>query len=451
MKPSNTADAQQSHVHPVDAWLPPGRNLLLAFQHLLVMYAAAVSIPIVVGNAIGLDREQIVMLISADLFACGIATLIQTVGFWKFGVRLPLIQGCSFVAVAPMILIGKEHGGMPAVYGATIAAGIFCMLMAPLFGKIRRFFPPVVMGTTILVIGLSLLPIGVRWAAGGSPKAPDFGSVSNLTLAAISLMSVLLIYGFGRGLVRNTAVLMGLLIGTAVALLMGKADFSKVADENWFAFVTPLAFGMPVFDPVSIILMCVAMMVIITEVTADFFAVGEMVGKEIDDEKIANGLRADGLSTVIGGVLNTFPYCAYNANVGLVAMSGVKSRWVVATTGVLLLILGLFPKLAGVFASMPLPVLGGAAIVMFAMIATTGLRILSKVDLNNGNNTLIIAASLGMGMVTVAAPSFYDQLGSTAKMFLHSGITTGCITAIVLNALLNRKQREAVARPVPVV
>lgn len=439
-----------SQVHPVDAWLPPGRNLLLALQHLLVMYAAAISIPIIIGNAIGLRHDQIVMLISADLFGCGIATLIQTVGFWKFGIRLPLIQGCSFVAVAPMILIGKEHG-MPAVYGATIAAGIFCMLLAPLFGKIKRFFPPVVMGTTILIIGLSLMPIGVRWAAGGSPKAADFGSTINLTLAAISLLSVLLIYGFGRGLLRNTAVLMGLVIGTFAAMVMGRADFSKVANENWFGVVTPLAFGMPVFDPVSIVLMSFAMIVIITEVTADFFAVGEMVGKDIDDAQIANGLRADGLSTVIGGVLNTFPYCAYNANVGLVAMSGVRSRWVVATTGVLLLLLGMFPKMAAVFASMPLSVLGGAAIVMFAMIATTGLRILAKVDLKDGNNTLIIAASLGMGMITVAVPGFYEQLGSTAKLFLHSGITTGCVTAILLNAMLNRNKRNAVAQPLPVV
>lgn len=438
-------------VPPVDAWLPPSRTLLLALQHLLVMYAAAVSIPIVVGNAIGLQREQIVTLISADLFACGIATLIQTVGFWKFGIRLPLIQGCSFVAVTPMILIGKEHGGMPAVYGATIAAGLFCMLVAPLFGKIRRYFPPVVMGTTILIIGLSLLPIGVRWAAGGAPKASDYGAPANLALAALTLASVLLIYGYGRGMLRNTAVLLGLLIGTGAALLMGKADFSKVADESWFGVVTPLAFGLPVFDPVSILLMCVAMMVIITEVTADFFAVGEMVGKEIDDRQIANGLRADGLSTVIGGVLNTFPYCAYNANVGLVAISGVKSRWVVATTGVLLILLGMFPKLAGVFASMPLAVLGGASIVMFAMIATTGLRILAKVDLNNGNNTLIIAASIGVGMITVAVPGFYEQMAPTAKLFLHSGITTGCLTAIVLNALFNREQGSTASQAVPVV
>jgi len=437
-------------VHPVDAWLPPGKNLLLALQHLLVMYAAAVSIPIVVGNAIGLRHDQIVMLISADLFACGIATLIQTVGFWKFGVRLPLIQGCSFVAVTPMILIGKEHG-MPAVYGATIAAGIFCILVAPLFGKIKRFFPPVVMGTTILLIGLSLMPVGVRWAAGGMPKAPDYGSVENLTLAAISLGSVLLIYGFGRGLLRNTAVLMGLLVGTGAAALMGRTDFSKVATESWFGVVTPFAFGMPVFDPLSIVLMCVAMMVIITEVTADFFAVGEMVGKEIKDQDIANGLRADGLSTVLGGALNTFPYCAYNANVGLVAMSGVRSRWVVATAGVLLLVLGMFPKLAAVFASMPLAVLGGAAIMMFAMIATTGIRILSKVDLKNGNNTLVIAASLGVGMITVAVPGFYEKLDGTAKLFLHSGITSGCLTAIVLNALFNRREADPVAHPAPVM
>lgn len=433
---------QSQAVHPVDAWLPPGENMLLAMQHLLVMYAAAISIPIVIGNAIGLSHDQLVMLINADLFACGIATLIQSVGFWKFGIRLPLIQGCSFVAVTPMILIGKEHG-MPAVYGATIAAGIFCLLIAPFFGKLRRFFPPVVMGTTILLIGLSLLPVAVRWAAGGSPKSPEFGSTGNLFLAAVSLGVVLLAYIFGRGLLRNAAVLIGLLTGTAVAMALGRADLSKVAEESWFGIITPLAFGFPIFDPLSILLMCVAMMVIITEVTADFFAVGEMVGKEIGDKDIADGLRADGLSTVIGGFLNTFPYCAYNANVGLVAMSGVRSRWVVATTGVMLLALGLVPKIAAVFASMPLAVLGGASIIMFSMIATTGLRILSKVDLKNGSNTVIIATSLGVGLVTVAVPEFYSKVEGTVKIFLHSGITTGCLTAIVLNAVLNRRNQTA--------
>ncbi|SCU73972.1 Uric acid transporter UacT [Cupriavidus necator] len=433
---------QTDRVHPVDAWLPPGKNLVLALQHLLVMYAAAVSIPIVVGNAIGLSHDQLVMLINADLFACGIATLIQSVGFWKFGIRLPLIQGCSFVAVTPMILIGKEHG-MPAVYGATIAAGIFCMLVAPFFGRVRRFFPPVVMGTTILLIGLSLLPVAVRWSAGGSPKSPDFGSPVNLMLAGVSLVTVLLVFGLGRGLLRNAAVLVGLLTGTVLAIAIGKADFSSLGNEPWLAVIRPLAFGMPVFDPISIVLMCVAMLVILTEVTADFFAVGEMVDKEIDDKAIARGLRADGLSTVIGGLLNTFPYCAYNANVGLVAMSGVRSRWVVATTGVLLLGLGLFPKLAALFASMPLAVLGGAGLVMFSMIATTGLRILAKVDLANGNNTIIIAASLGIGLITVAVPGFYEQVDGTLRIFLHSGITTGCLTAIVLNALFNRKSRNS--------
>jgi xanthine permease len=423
-------------VHPVDEVLPLGRLMVLGFQHVLAMYAGAVAVPLILADAIGLSEEELVYLINADLFTCGVATLIQTVGFWKVGFRLPIIQGVTFAAVTPMILIGQS-GGLTAIYGSVIVAGIVTFLVSPYFSRLLRFFPPVVTGSIITVIGVSLLPVAVNWAGGGDPSAGSFGSPGNIALAFAVLLIILIIYRFFSGFTSRIAVLLGLILGTIIAAIVGVADFGGVGEAAAFGITTPFFFGVPTFQFAAILSMILVMLVTMVETTGNAVAVGEIVGKPIREDDLAAGLRADGLSTALGGVLNAFPYTAYAQNVGLVRLTGVKSRWVVAAAGVFLILLGLFPKLAAVVAAIPLPVLGGAGFALFGTVAATGIRTLSRVDFERNANVIIVAVTLALGMIPVASPDFYSGFPPGVQIVLNSGITAGSIAAIVLNVAFN--------------
>lgn len=424
------------NIHPVDQLLKPAPLLLYGFQHVLAMYAGAVAVPLILATALKLPREQLVYLINADLFTCGIATLLQTIGFWKIGSRLPIIQGVTFAAVTPMVLIGQEHG-LRAIYGSIIVAGVVTFCVSSLFSRLLRFFPPVVTGSIITVIGISLLPVAVTWAAGGTGSL-TFGSLRNIGLAFVVLLLVLVIYRGFTGFVSNIAVLLGLLIGLCFGWLIGMVDFSPVASAHWLDVTTPFAFGWPAFNVSSIIAMCLVMLVVMTETTGDFIAVSEIVGQPMTQEQLTRGLRADGLSTALGGILNAFPYTAYAQNVGLVSLTGIKSRYVVAAAGVILMILGLFPKLAAVIACIPAPVLGGAGIAMFGMVAASGIRTLSRVKFENNYNSIVVAITIGIGLIPLAVPNFYAKFPPSTQVFLNSGITMASLVAITLNALFNR-------------
>src|SRR3712207_779626 len=422
--------------HPVDEVLPPGRLAVFGFQHVLAMYAGAVAVPLILATAIGLPEEDLVYLINADLFTCGVATLIQAVGLWKVGIRLPIIQGVTFAAVTPMVLIGQS-GGLPAVYGSVIVAGIVTFLVSPYFSKLLRFFPPVVTGSIITIIGVSLLPVAVTWAGGGDPNSEDFGAPGNIALAFAVLLVILLIYRFFRGFVSRIAVLLGLIIGTVVATVLGITDFGEVGEAAFFGVTTPFHFGLPTFGFAAILSMVLVMLVTMVETTGNAVAVGEIVDKPDREDNLSAGLRADGLSTALGGVLNSFPYTAYAQNVGLVRLTGVKSRWVVAAAGVFLILLGLFPKLAAVVAAIPLPVLGGAGFALFGTVAATGIRTLSRVDFERNANVIIVAISLAVGIIPVAVQDFYSGFPPGVQIVLNSGITAGSIAAIVLNVAFN--------------
>jgi NCS2 family nucleobase:cation symporter-2 len=420
----------------VDEVLPAGRLAVLGFQHVLAMYAGAVAVPLILANAIGLPEEDLVYLINADLFTCGVATLIQTVGFWKVGFRLPIIQGVTFAAVTPMILIGQS-GGLTAIYGSVIVAGIVTFLVSPYFSRLLRFFPPVVTGSIITVIGVSLLPVAVTWAGGGDPNAESFGSPSNIALAFTVLLLILIIYRFFSGFISRIAVLLGLILGTIVATIVGVADFGGVGEAAVFGITTPFFFGLPTFQFAAILSMILVMLVTMVETTGNAVAVGEIVEKPIREEELAAGLRADGLSTALGGVFNAFPYTAYAQNVGLVRLTGVKSRWVVAVAGAFLILLGLFPKLAAVVAAIPLPVLGGAGFALFGTVAATGIRTLARVNFERNANVIIVAITLALGVIPVASPEFYSGFPPGVQIVLNSGITAGSIAAIVLNVAFN--------------
>ncbi|EGO65956.1 nucleobase:cation symporter-2 family protein [Acetonema longum] len=429
--------------HPVNEMLPMGQLFAYGLQHVLAMYAGAVAVPLIIANALGLSKEQLIYLINADLFTCGIATIIQTIGFWKMGVRIPLIQGVTFAAVTPMIIIGKAHG-ITAIYGSILVAGAMTFFAAPYFSRLLRFFPPVVTGTIITTIGVTLMPVAVNWAGGGV-GAKDFASLSNVSLAFFVLILVLAFNRYLKGFWSNIAVLLGLIAGTLISIPFDKVDFTAVVQADWLGITTPFHFGMPVFDIASIVSMALVMLVVMVETTGDCIAVGEIIDKEITQDDLARCLRADGFSTVLGGILNSFPYTAFAQNVGLVGLTKVKSRFVVATAGVILVVLGLLPKMAAVVSVIPNAVLGGAGIAMFGMVAASGIKTLSKVDFDGTYNILVVGISIGIGMITLAAPDFYANFPEWAQVMLHSGITAASLTAIILNVVLNGVSQPAQA------
>src|SRR5438552_1575183 len=382
-------------VHPVDEVLPYGQMAAVGLQHVLVMYAGAIAVPLIVGGALRLPKDQIAFLINADLFACGLATLIQCIGFWRFGIRLPVVMGVTFAAVGPLVAMAASGMDITGIFGAVIVAGVFTVLVAPFVSRLVRYFPPLVTGTIITVIGITLLRIGINWAGGGV-GAKDFGDPANLAIVALVLATILAVSKLFEGFVANIAVLIGLVVGFAAALAFGMVEFGGVRDAEWFALVYPFRFGMPTFELGTIVSLAIVMIVVMVESTGMFLALGEICGKVISRADITRGLAADGLGTIVGGVFNTFPYTSFSQNVGLVAVTGVRSRWVVAVAGAMLIALGLLPKLGTLIASIPQPVLGGAGLIMFGMVAATGIKILARVDYAQRHNLIIIGLSIAV-------------------------------------------------------
>ncbi|MEU5432943.1 nucleobase:cation symporter-2 family protein [Streptomyces sp. NPDC020719] len=408
-------------------------------QHVAAMYAGVVAPPMVVGPAVGLTAKETAFLIGASLFTAGLATLLQTIGFWKVGARLPFVNGVSFAGVTPMIAIGKDrgHDGMTVIFGAVIVASVLGFVLAPYFSKLLRFFPPVVTGTVITLIGVSLLPVAFRWAQGGNAAAHDYGSTKNIGMAALTLVIVLALRKLLRGFLRQIAILLGLVVGTLIAVPFGMTSLDALRDADVVGFPTPFHFGAPHFEIAAIVSMCIVMLVCMTESTADMLALGKIVGRPADERTIEGGLRADTLGSAVSPLFNGFMASAFAQNIGLVAMTKVRSRFVVATGGGILVLLGLCPVAASVIALVPLPVLGGAGIVLFGSVAASGIQTLSTAALDQGENALIVAAALGVGLIPIAAPTFYDAFPQNVRVVLDSGISTGCVIAIVLNLAFN--------------
>jgi xanthine permease len=447
-----------TETHPVDQVLPPPRLLALGLQHVLVMYAGAVAVPLIIGRALKLPPEDVAFLISADLFACGLATMVQCIGFPGVGIRLPVMMGVTFASVGPMLSMAAAPDiGLLGIYGSVIAAGIFGIVAAPFISRLLPLFPPVVTGTIILVIGISLMRVGINWAGGGLltkvvdgvPGAfpnPAYGQLQGLGIALFVLLVILGLIKWGAGFVANISVLLGIIAGATLASALGVMHFEKVAAAPWGAIVVPFRFGAPQFHLVPIITMCMVMIVVMIESLGMFLALGEITGKTIDRDALSRGLRADGVGTLLGGLFNTFPYTSFSQNVGLVSVTGVRSRWVTVAGGGILLLLGLLPKMAALVEAVPLVVLGGAGLVMFGMVAATGARILTTVDFrNNRYNLFVVAIAVGFGMIPLAAPNFFRNLPHDLQPLLESGILLCALVAVALNAFFNGLGNRAAA------
>jgi xanthine permease len=452
-EPAISRPAGQPHErHPVDEVLSPVKMVVYGLQHVLSMYAGVVAVPFIVGSALGLPFSDLSYLLAATLLLSGLATLLQTLGFWRIGARLPIVQGTSFAAVGSMLAIGKANGGgvdgLRSIFGAVLVAGVVGFAVSGIFSKMLRYFPPVVTGSVITIIGVSLLPVAINWAAGGV-GSKDFGSISNICVAAITLLIILVIYRFLPGFFNRIAILAGLVLGTVAAAFFGKVDFSKVSQAKTFAVSTPFHFGAPTFHLAAIISMVIVMLVIMTETTADLLAIGVVVDRPADERRVADGLRADCLSTAVsGGLFNAFPCSAFAQNVGLVAITGIRSRFVVAVSGLILVVLGLFPKIGALVAAMPIAVLGGAGLALFGTVAASGIRSLSAVKYEGNANLIIVAVAIGMGIIPIAVPTFYNAFPEWFQTIFDSGISAAAVTAVLLNILFNIAGRKDAVAPI---
>jgi NCS2 family nucleobase:cation symporter-2 len=409
------------------------------------MYAGCVAVPIIVGGALGLDQRIIAHLVNADLLVAGIATFIQAVGVTRlFGARLPVVTGATFTAVPPMIAIGANYG-MPAVYGSMLAAGVLGLLIAGPFSRLMRFFPPVVAGTVITVLGLSLIGAGVGLIAGHDPSSPDYAKVSSLVIAGLVILGIILLQRFGPRVTSQLAVFVALIVGTVVLIPAGMVDFGGVSEASWFGFSRPFLFGAPTFEIAAILSMCTVLLITYTETTADLIAIGEIVDRPVGQKTVEAGLRTDGLSFLMAGFLNSFPDSTFVQNIGLLKMTRIKSRWVVAMTGVILVVLGLVPKVGAVVAALPGPVIGGAALLLFALVAAFGIQMLRRVEMDNPSNTMIVSIGIAVGMLPVVAPSIYKQFSEGFQTVFGTPLTATVIVAFVLNIVLNGREAPQAA------
>lgn len=371
-------------------------TLLLGLQHVCVMYGGAVAVPLIVGPAIGLTQEQIIYLISFDLLACGIVTLLQVIGGKGFGIRLPALMAVSFIVVEPVIAIGTVHS-ITGVLGAVMVSGVIVAILSGVIGKLIPFFPPIVAGSVILIIGVSLMPVAMKNAAGGS-GSPTFGDPMNLMLACFTLLCFLLLNTLTKGFSKAVSVLFAMVLGTILAGFLGMVDTSGFTEASWFTMVTPFYFGVPTFDFSSIITMTIISLIIAVESIGVFLTLGEVCGKEITEKDVEKGLRAEGIGSFISGIFNSFNHSTFSQNVGLVLLTKITQRSVVVTAGCILITLAFVPKVAGLTTMIPLPVLGGAMIPMFGMLLSAALGMVAKADLSKPSNQLTIALGIGVGL-----------------------------------------------------
>lgn len=409
------------------------KRFLLSLQHLLAMYAGAILVPIIVGTSLKFTPEQIAFLVTVDIFMCGVATFLQV--YRGVGIGLPVVLGCTFTAVAPMIMIGQSKG-VDVLYGSLFASGLLVIVIAPFFAYLVRFFPPVVTGSVVTIIGITLMPVAMNYIAGGQ-GAKDYGSVKHILLGVVTLVIILVIQRFATGFIKSIAILLGLVSGTVIASFLGLVDIVQVGQAHWFELPRPFRFDGFAFDFGAIVVFFIVALVSLIESTGVYHALSQITGRTLERKDFRKGYMAEGIAITLGAIFNAFPYTAYSQNVGLVSLSGAKKNDVIYGMVIMLIICGCIPKIGALANIIPLSVLGGAMLAMFGMVMAYGVRILGDINFKNQNNLLIIAISVGLGAGITAVPEAFKALGDQFAWFTQNGIVLGTISAIILNLFFN--------------
>ncbi|GAW63219.1 xanthine permease [Ligilactobacillus acidipiscis DSM 15836] len=411
------------------------KNLILGLQHLLAMYSGDILVPLLVGGALHFSTQQMTYLVSMDIFMCGIATLLQLKRTPWTGIAMPVVLGCAVEYVAPLQNIGNNFG-WSYMYGGIIAAGIFIMLISGPFAKLRRFFPPVVTGSLITLIGFTLIPVAFQNLGGGNASAKSFGAPVNLVLGFTTALIIIVINIWGRGFFKQISILVGILAGTILAIVLGTVGFAPVSAANWFQLPIPFYFGIPKFEWSSIATMILAALTCMIESTGVYYALADVTGQKLSTDDMKRGYRSEGLAAIFGGIFNTFPYSTFSQNVGIVQLSGIKKLRPVYYSAGLLLVLGLIPKFGAIATLIPSSVLGGAMLVMFGMVGAQGIKMLAAIEMNN-KNLLIMAVSIGLGLGVTTQPALFQFLPAELQTILGNGMVVGSFTAVILNIFLN--------------
>ena len=420
--------------YPVDSKPPFGLTLLLALQHLLAALGGIIAVPLVIGNVLKLPTPDTIVLVNAALLVSGIVTIIQCRGIGPIGLRLPSVMGTSFTFVAAALAIGFSEHGVAGILGASLV-GSFVMIIGSFFMPyVRKLFPPVVTGVVVVMIGLSLIPVAVDWFAGGQKGDVNYADPANLAMATFVLVLVVILVQWGKGIFSAAAIVIGMIVGYVVALILGWINFEAVKNAEIVAIPQPLHFGLA-FPISGIIGMSIAYLVTIVESSGNFLALGNATQTEITGKHLRGGVLCDGVGSAFAAIMSTTPFSSFAQNIGVISLTGVASRHVVTVMGVLLIFAGIFPWFGALIVSIPSPVLGGAGLMMFAMIIAAGIQMLDKVE-RSKRNGLIIAISIGCGLAVTTRPELLDKLPSFFKEVFGSGITVGSVLALVLNLIL---------------
>lgn len=408
------------------------KKILFGLQHIFAAFGGIVVVPLVISSALGFDATMTTTVISATILASGIATIIQARGFGIVGSRVACIMGTDFTFVSPSISVGMVLG-LPGIIGATILGAFFEIILSYFIKPLMKLFPPIVTGTVVCLIGLTLLPVSIDWAAGGVGAA-DYGSMRNLSIAMFVLVFTLILNRYGKGMISSASILIGMVAGYIICIPMGLVDFTAIKEASWLSFPRIFEYGVK-FDLKALVAFIPAYFVTTIETVGCLKAVGETSQVEMDDKRVGAGVLADGIGSIAGAVVGSFPNTTFSQNVGLIPLTKVASKHVAIMAGIIMVCLGFLPKLAGLVSGIPQPVLGGVGVVMFGTVAAAGIKTLSRVRLTE-RNLLIIATSIALGLGVTFRPDVIAQLPEGLKMIFSSGISTGTITALILNLLL---------------
>lgn len=414
---------------------PKGLAILLALQHILAAFAGIIAVPLVVASALGLPVEQTSALVSAAIFVAGLATILQSKGLGPIGARVSGMMGTDFTFANPAISVGSQFG-LAGVVGATIAGSFVEIILSRFIKPLMRFFPPLITGTVVTLIGITLLPVSMDWAAGGVGSS-DYGSVENVSIAFVVMLFTLFLNHYGKGMLKTASVFFGMVFGYVLCVFLGKVDLSAVNDAAWIALPNVFGFGVR-FELSAILAFIPAYVVSLIGTVGIMMAIGEASGQQMSSERAANGVLADGVGSLLAGIFGAGPNTAFSQNVGLITLTKVASRQVMILAGILLAVLGVFPKISALISIMPQPVLGGVGVIMFGLVAAQGVKTLATVKMGD-RELLIISLAFALGIGVTVRPELLNNLPQALQMIFSSGISTGTIVALILNQVLKEK------------